>query len=455
MPTLWLDPDASAAAVTTWGRWGDELAAVRSRLLAELDDLMVPTGVAPSSLGHAADELRAAALYLQLVVDHVLAADDMALVPQLDAPGADLLYDYARARLATTTMGCAAFTYPLPRSDGDPGGTYGGEAREPWVLHGAAGSERGREIVMRALRDTATGGQIHEDEFQVVRMSDGRYLVVLPGVIDLSEPDWGLDDRHRSVRDLDQHAVPSSRSTGVDDNRYARMVADALAVRGVPVGSDLVIIGHSYGADTALDLAADGSFNGPGGYRVSHVVAAGYWVQPQLEHVPGGTEVLVLQNRSDVPVIVEAVGAAHVVDAFDARLDGIGSIFDLDPIGAIRNAGRSAYHDLGIAAAAIDRTLDHVDDLVDIGNGVITRRPALVVGGARDLVTLEPGVRTPRDGHVVAVFDGGLSGAGHHQHDYLAYLSSADDPAVTAFLASLAAGSTATGSAWSIDVSVP
>ena len=150
-------------------------------------------------------------------------------------------------------------------------------------------------------------------------MSDGRYLVVLPGVTDLSSPDIGLSETHASVRDVDQFAYPSSRSASVAGNRYAQMVAEALAIRGVPIGSDLVIVGHSYGADTALDLAADRDFNGAGGYHVTHVVAAAYHSQPQLDHVPDSTEVLVLQNHRDVAVIVESVGAAHVTEAFEAR----------------------------------------------------------------------------------------------------------------------------------------
>lgn len=455
MPTLWIEPDATIAAAHAWGGWGDEIAAARARLTTELDDLALPHGTAASSLGRATDELWTAALYLQLVVDHALAADEMTLVAELDAAGADLLYDYARANLATTTMSCSAFTYPLPTAEGDPGGTYTGDAREPWVLGGAAGTELGRELVMRALRDTASSGQIQQDEFQVVRMADGRYLVVLPGVTDLRHPGWGLDDHHRTVRDLDQYAFPSSRSADVDDNRYAQMVAEALAIRGVPTGSELVMIGHSFGADTALDLAADTSFNGPGGYRVTHVVAAAYWSQPQLEHVPEGTEVLVLQNRSDLPVIAEAVGDSGVVDAIDARVDIVGSIVDLDPIGVFTNAGRALYHDAEVALSTIDHTIDHADDLARVSTGFSTYQPWLIVDGAHDFVTLEPGVSTPRDGHVVAVFDGGLTGAGHDQDNYLDYLGTVDDPAVTSFLTSLGTGSSITGSAWSIDVTVP
>ena len=68
------------------------------------------------------------------------------------------------------------------------------------------------------------------------------------------------------------------------------MVWDALRAAGVPAGSSLMIVGHSFGADTALDLAADREFNG-GEYTVTHVVAAGYYSQPQLASVAAETSV--------------------------------------------------------------------------------------------------------------------------------------------------------------------
>lgn len=455
MPALSIDTDASLDAASSWAGWADELAAARSRLVVDLDELALTGAAAPGDLAAAVDELWALALFVQLVVDRVLAADQMGLDAELDAAGVRDLFEYARANLAATTWSCSAFEYPLPHSAGDPGETYLGEPREPYVLGGIGSAARGRELLLRALRDTATADQIHEDEFQVVRMSDGRYLVVLPGVTDLSLPHLGLNDEHRTVRDLDQHAYPSSRSSDVDDNAYAQMVAQALVTRGVPFGSELVLIGHSYGADTALDLAADGRFNGADGFRVTHVVAAAYYSQPQLDEVPEGTEVLVLQNRYDLPVIAEGVGHAHVVEAVEARVSFFEHVVGGDPIAAIGDVGSTIYHDVGIAVSAVDHTIDHADDIAQSQLGILAGRPDWVFGGARDFVTLEAGVSSPRDGQVVAVFGGGLAGAGHDQDNYIDYLDRTDDPSVTAFLASLGAGTSTTGSAWSIDVSVP
>lgn len=154
--------------------------------------------------------------------------------------------------------------------------------------------------VVAALDATADETVLAHDEFGLVDHGGDRYTVVLPGVTDLSRPQQGWHPVHRSSRDFDMAALPSSRSSSVDDNPYARSVVRALPVVGVPVGADLLIVGHSFGADTALDLAADPAFTGR--YDVTHVVATGYFSQPQLPSVPPGTEVLVVQNNRDVVV---------------------------------------------------------------------------------------------------------------------------------------------------------
>ncbi len=300
---------------------------------------------------------------------------------------------------------------------GDLGQTSCTELRTPYDVHGDDPLERGRNLVVRALQDSAAGYRIGPDEFEVVQFDDGRYLVVLPGVTDLSDVDLGLSDTHRTVRDLDRFAGASSRSSAVDDNRYARMVWQALAERGIAPGSELVIIGHSFGADTALDLAGDPHFNGPGGYDVTHVVAAGYFSQPQLSSVPPTTSVLVLENHRDAAVIAEAAGQAGPIDVVTAGLDVIGIGWDV---------GWALAH--GDTDAA--------------------------TGRAADVLTLEPSVSAVGDHHVVAVFEGGGHGAGHHQSNYIAFVEATDDPLVTGFLASVGTPR-AIGPAYAVDVSVP
>ncbi len=195
---------------------------------------------------------------------------------------------------------------PGPRS-GDPGGRLDTRPAGTFQVAGASERDRGRAAVIDAFAATADGTRIRSDEFQIIDHGNGNYTLVLPGVTDLTDPHAGFDTVDQSVRDTDQVAAVSAGSTGIDGNRYAQMVREHLQRAAVPPGANLMIIGHSFGADTALDLASDSGFNGRD-YHVSHVVAAAYYSQPQLPHVRPGTDVLVLQNNKDVPVMAEQIG---------------------------------------------------------------------------------------------------------------------------------------------------
>lgn len=457
MSVLEIDTEATASAARSWVAWGDAVDRSRLSLVDDLDEMQL-SGAHPTaswSLGAAATELWTTAVFVGLVVERVETADRYGASPVLDATAAGRLMALAGSTVSASIGVCLPWMVGFSPSGGEPGGTYGAEVRSPWLLDASSSEQRGRDLVLRALADTATSAQIRNDEFEIVRMSDGRYLVILPGVTDLSSPDLGWSDEHRSVRDVDQAAYPSSRSTSVDDNAYARMVAEGLRFSGIPVGSELVLVGHSFGADTALDLAADVSFNGAAGYRVTHVVAAAYHSRPQLDRVPATTEVLVLQNRRDVPVIVEGVGASHVTESVEARIDIVESVFDFDLPGILTGGARAVYHDAGAAIAAVDHTVDHAGDVADVVIGGATWDLDRAVDGALDFVTLEPGVTRPNEQQVVAVFDGGFEGAGHAQDNYTAYVQGAVDPDVTAFFTSLGASTSEVGSARAIDVSVP
>ena len=210
-------------------------------------------------------------------------------------------------------MGLAGSILPSDnlRVSGDPGGRFSSR-RVSFPTSETAGNGNGtgppspaRRLLIAALDATADQEVLAHDEFGLVDHGDDRYTVVLPGVTDLSRPEPGWSSTHRSPRDFDMAAVPSSRSGDVDDNVYAQSVVGALAAVGVPAGAELLIVGHSYGADTALDLAADPAFAGR--YDVTHVVATGYFSQPQLPAVPADTRVLVVQNRHDIVVRLGSV----------------------------------------------------------------------------------------------------------------------------------------------------
>ena len=349
-----------------------------------------------------------------------------------------------------------------PRA-GDLGGTGDAELRSPYVGVGRDRLDRGRNLIARALADTADLGQIRPDEFEIVELRNDRYVVVLPGVIDLSSPHLWFDDDHRSVRDLDQVAATSAWSSSVADNRYAQMVWEEIRAAGVPAGASLLLVGHSFGADTAVDLAADRRFNGEE-FRVTHVVAAGYHVDPLVPDVDPSTEVLVVQNRRDVAVIGEAVGhsqtfATAVTAVAGPLLAGVvlpGALV-LDGIDSATARARDITVGPVLAAAEIGNwALHRHDALVELATGAVLSDHDDVASAAVELVTMRPGVRSIGSNAVVDVFDGGAAGFGHRQSNYIDHLTTTTEPAVVEFLASLDdAGYAGVGTAIAIDISVP
>lgn len=168
--------------------------------------------------------------------------------------------------------------------------------------------QRGRESLTAALDDLAPEGPIASDEFAVIdhgRSISGAstYTVLVPGVVDLSNPSPGFDPTHTTVRDIDRVAIHSAPTASVADNQYAQMIIAGLEEIGVDPDSNLLLVGHSFGADTVLDIAADVDFTER--YNLTHVVAAAYDSVPQLAAVAPGIDVLVLQNERDKAITLE------------------------------------------------------------------------------------------------------------------------------------------------------
>jgi uncharacterized protein YukE/pimeloyl-ACP methyl ester carboxylesterase len=182
---------------------------------------------------------------------------------------------------------------------------------------------RGRDLIADALEATedyttdADGNKIAEidtDEIQVRKLSDGSYVVVLPGVTDLSnavtDPSTLVggndDDTARKVWNAKDSALRERQ------NRYAEMVKVALQRAGVPPGSDVTIVGHSYGAYTAVDLANDDAFNSADGtstgyhVRVKRVVAVAADTDWKLKRTPTETDVVIFNSRDDSVYQAEA-----------------------------------------------------------------------------------------------------------------------------------------------------
>ncbi len=461
MTAFWIDTEAATTMAQAWAGRGDDLAASQLAIEVELERLHLGTvqSTVVQRLATASTELWVSAAFVQLLIGQASSADAGVATVPLGADALDRLRVAAGHRVrVSVTDACLAPWATLSYSStfGELGGTFGSEVRSPFFATGTTADARGRSVVARALADSASTSQIRADEFELVEFANGTFLLVLPGVTDLSAPDFGLSDRNRTARDLDQFAYRSSRSTGVDDNRYAVLVHEALVTAGVPPGADLMIVGHSFGADTALDLAADATFNGPDGYHVTHVVAAGYYSNPQLPHIDPRTSVLVLQNHRDAAVIVEAAGHGHVTGTIDSAASVWDRARSFDVVGIAAGAAATSYHGAGALVDGVRYTIDHADDVADIGVGLATLDSFRVGEGVGDLVTLEPGVSGTRPGQLVDVFEGGASGAGHHPDNYIDHVFDVEDALVSEFFASIdAAGYTVAGTSWAIDISVP
>lgn len=198
-----------------------------------------------------------------------------------------------------------------------------------------------------ADQPTATGTLpwISENEIEVRRLDNGKYLVTLPGVVDLSSGLDGLDpeataalaagsplgaagsvmadlwnefestNSHGSARDMAyaRQSEMNSANGSVDGaNGYATSVKFALEAAGVPAGADVMLAGHSFGAYTAAELATDPGFNihagdgaAPGGYNVTHVLGGGASAAFRMADLPPQTEGLLINNSHDAAYLVE------------------------------------------------------------------------------------------------------------------------------------------------------
>lgn len=210
----------------------------------------------------------------------------------------------------------------------------------------------GRALVAVALDAVGDSERIAVDEFEIRALDNGRFVVVLPGVTDLSDGVGEMLDalRRFSVAGLDEGArdaaavwlddegstvrrtrYAAEAAVGVSENRYATAVIAALEQADVPAGAEVMIVGHSYGAYTAMDLAADRSFNAapgggaPGGYhvRVTHVVAAGAETDWRFRDLPTYTDVLTLNNRWDVVYQAEDVLHRDRAAIHDGQLEKV------------------------------------------------------------------------------------------------------------------------------------
>jgi hypothetical protein len=413
--TIAIDTEAAASFAQVWSQLATVLTELQFDVEGVISGLQIGSTDRPATRGLADSAAR-----LWQVSSSVLEAVDA--VHGADQIDLDALFP-------TSGLGQPLLYSP---GSGELGQTYQASVRSPWTFDASSDVELGLRMAIQALIDTAANEQIRSDEFQIVSMDESHLILTLPGVIDLSDwltnPRLGTSETNASVRDTDQSARPSFGNTSIGKNRYAQMVAETLERLGVPPGTEIAIVGHSHGADTALDLAASEEFNGPGGYHVSHVLAVGYDSAHQLGDVPDSTKVLALENTSDLVVMAEKILPTSLADGATTAFK-VSSLI-ANPIATI--AVTSASRVIGIGGG--DDDADDSHPIVEFSN-----------------------------------FD--VDGIGHRQSTYIDFLErpdSADVAVLAAFLGTFGASMASSdlrehrnqrrrvsGTARAIDVSVP
>lgn len=359
-------------------------------------------------------------------VGEYLIAVDNAVLPSLALPA------YAAMEIAVAPL---RLTVPSAcRLTGDPGGTLETDPRLAWHTSGDSGSERGQNVMLQALEVMSNSNLIGPDEIGVIKLDNNNLIFIIPGVTDLSQYiEWaqgdadspvGYNREHQSLRDTDQVAAGSAIERGVDGNPLAQLIEQFCDSNGVPPGTKIAVIGHSFGSDTAFDLAADAEFGGgPGGggrYSVTDVIGFGYDNDSQYADITTDAHVLGVQNSNDLVVKAERKLRPGI-----EILGGVGEIGDSD-----------------IA-----------DGFERVRNGLARRW----INRGRT------GVVAHDDHQTNVVFAGGDQGVGHHPNNYKTPIAFADptsaspiDQAILSAANNLAVnGFTGSGTLHAIDVSKP
>jgi pimeloyl-ACP methyl ester carboxylesterase len=192
------------------------------------------------------------------------------------------------------------------------------------------------DLAEQVMRDLAGGS---EEEFRIMHVEGPppRMLVILPGVTDLTRSGYAAaagavaggalgaaymgQDEWLGTEDNVRDGGYATVANGGGPNAYAEVVKDRvrdyMTANGLGSTTEVTLVGHSYGAMTAMDLAADPGFNGSTA-KVTHVIAAGGGQVHELDRIPDGTRAMVMSNRFDV--VSRGIDASHQFDR--SRVDG-------------------------------------------------------------------------------------------------------------------------------------
>jgi hypothetical protein len=138
---------------------------------------------------------------------------------------------------------------------------------------------------------------------QEITCADGvrRYVVELPGIRDIAS------------RQQPQDLLGAVTAMAGGPTTYARCVREALDAAEVPVGAQVMLVGHSDGGIVAMELAADPAFNGSR-VEVTHVIAAGAPISGK-QVAPlrrASTRVLSVENVNDVVTHLDGVDGSAI-----------------------------------------------------------------------------------------------------------------------------------------------
>jgi uncharacterized protein YukE len=185
-----------------------------------------------------------------------------------------------------------------------------------------------RADMVEAFWATGDSRRAEGDEIEIRKLDNGNYVVVLPGVVDLTNKlgavidasktghavdPWYVGDQPNTARRM-EYAISESQDTSDSFiNPYATRVMEQMKAAGIPEGANVMFVGHSFGAYTAMELAGNDKFNSADGVsegyhvNVTHVVAAGADTNWKLPELPNQTNALIWNNYKDAAFRAEDV----------------------------------------------------------------------------------------------------------------------------------------------------
>ncbi|WP_159072464.1 lipase family protein [Streptomyces formicae] len=169
--------------------------------------------------------------------------------------------------------------------------------------------ERSGNDIVRYIDDISALGNHGLALLRRVHCADGseRFVLLLPGT------SFGRL-RNSSPQDL----VGAFDGLLRTDTTYTRSVKHLLVRAGVPEGAELMVVGHSLGGITAMNLASDLDFVST--YRLSHVIAVGSPIDTKRA-VDRTVQVISLVNKHDVIPGLDGRGPATALDIPESWLE--------------------------------------------------------------------------------------------------------------------------------------